>query len=259
MKDNRSKIAIKLVALQRATMWYYLNQTLNLVLVSEFPKSGGSWLGQMLSTALNIPFPRNQSPNFEKCLMHGHYLNSSRFKKVICVMRDGRDVMVSAYFHFLFEHDRNPTYFVNQWRRRLNFDDFDDVEGNLPAFINFMFTSYKVLGRVVTWADFVNSYTDSQNSLIIKYEDLLLDPISELSKSIEFLGYNERDKELLKKIADEFSFKNMSNRNPGVENKSSFLRKGIAGDWKNYFTDESIEVFDKFAKSERLKLGYTND
>ena len=54
-------------------------------------------------------------------------------------------------------------------------------------------------------------------------------------------------------------FKNKAGRNPGDENKLSFLRKGIAGDWKNYFSKEANQVFNKFAGKELIKLGYEID
>ena len=51
----------------------------------------------------------------------------------------------------------------------------------------------------------------------------------------------------------------MAKRNPGEENKHSFLRKGVAGDWKNHFSKEARQVFNKFAGRELIKLGYEVD
>ncbi len=259
MKDNRSQLEIKLAAAKRVFMWHFLNQKLDLVLVTEFPKSGGSWFGQMLSEALQIPFPRNRSAKLERSLMQGHYLYSKNFNKVICVMRDGRDVMVSAYYHFLFDNDRNPSFSVKKWRKALPFEDYNDIRTNLPHFIKHMFSSYKVFNKPVTWSDFVNDYSENQNALIVKYEDLKKQPVIELQRSLEFLNEEMKIKEYLQEIIDKYSFKNLSKREPGQENKKSFMRKGIVGDWKNNFTTESATVFDELAGEELIKMGYEKD
>ena len=259
MKDKRSKLQIKLAAVKRLAMWHFLNKRLQLVLLSEFPKSGGSWFGQMLSDAIGIPFPRNKSPKFECCVLHAHFVYHSNFNKVICVMRDGRDIMVSAYYHFLFEHNRNPSFSVQQWRNKLPFKDYDDIRTNLPSFIEYMFTKYTVNGSVVTWSDFVNDYFDNPNTVIVKYEDLLVDAAGELDKTIFFLGREKVDRTRLNEIIENYSFKKLSKRAPGEENKKSFLRKGVAGDWKNNFSKESCLMFEKYAGKELLAAGYESD
>lgn len=256
MKDKRSIIQIKLAALKRMTMWHFLNKPLNLVLVSEFPKSGGSWFGQMLSDALKLPFPRNKSPKLEKCIMHGHYLHHSNYNKVICVMRDGRDIMVSAYYHYLIENNRNPSFAVKAWRKKVPFENYDNIEENLPEFIEHMFTQYKVAGNVITWSDFVNSYIDNPKTIFVKYEDLLIDPVLQLQKAIKFLGEPEVPESDLNNIVLKYSFKTLSNREPGQEDNTKFLRKGISGDWKNNFSKRACEVFDKFGGEELIRIGY---
>jgi sulfotransferase family protein len=45
----------------------------------------------------------------------------------------------------------------------------------------------------------------------------------------------------------------------GEENKRSFLRKGVVGDWRNQFSLEAREVFDRYAGEELILLGYEKD
>lgn len=94
---------------------------------------------------------------------------------------------------------------------------------------------------------------------IVKYEDLLVDSTKELQKTIEFLRLTEVSEEKLKRIVDDFSFKSQSKRKPGEQNKQSFLRKGISGDWKNNFTKRAALVFHEFAGKELIKSGYEKD
>jgi len=65
--------------------------------------------------------------------------------------------------------------------------------------------------------------------------------------------------EELKEIVTKYSFKNQTKREPGQEDKKSFLRKGIAGDWKNHFSKEACQVFDHYAGKELILLDYEKD
>lgn len=256
MKDNRSKMSIKAAALKRLVMWHYLNSKLDLVLVSEFPKAGGSWYCQMLSDALDIPFPRNKTPNLESCILHGHHLYHNNFGKIISVMRDGRDIMISAYYHFLFENDKNPPHSIVKHRNNLGFKDYDDIKNNLPAFIDYMFNDFAKGKTHFNWSQAVDSFFYNPNVYVVKYENLLIDPVEELKKSISFLEKPEVCLNDLQSIVEKYSFKNMTKRKQGQENKKSFLRKGIAGDWVNHFNNDSAKLFGMYAGEELIKAGY---
>lgn len=259
MKDTRSRFEIRVAAAKRLVMWHFFRNPLKLVLVSEFPKSGGSWFCQLLADAIELPFPRNISPKLEASIMHGHHLYNNRFGKTIGVLRDGRDVMISAYYHFLFENDRNPVHSIQHHRSKLNFTDYDDIEKNLPAFIEYMFTGFAEGRFHFNWSEFVNTYCNNENVHIVKYENLLKQAPFELEKVIQFLDLKTKERKVLEEIVEKYSFKNQSKRKPGEENKKSFLRKGIAGDWKNYFTEKAAEVFNELAGDQLIIAGYESD
>lgn len=259
MKETRSHFIIRVHAAQRLFMWHYLNRALNLVLVTEHPKSGGSWYSQLLSRALNIPFPRNVRPKLEESLLHGHLMHHANFGKTIAVFRDGRDIMTSAYYHLLFENDRTSNVLVAKNRKKLNFNDFEDVVGNMPRFIEFMFGEYASNMMHFSWTEFVRRHVNNKDVQIVKYEDLLINVVPSLQASIKFLGRDEVSEEKLIALEEEFSFSRQSNRKPGEEDNKSFLRKGIAGDWKEKFSKESCEIFDKFAGEELVLMGYEKD
>lgn len=226
--------------------------------INEYPKSGGTWVGQMVSRALDIPFPRNCFPSFQTSMMHGHYLRPFGMKRVLVVWRDGRDMMVSWYHHCLFvnESGRN-TPIVNELRSQLKFTDYHDVHSNLPAFIEHCFTRYRPMS--FSWPVFVKKWHGHDDVTYVRYEDLRHNGANELQRTLKELAGVSLPIEEAESIVEEFSFARQAGRKPGQENKNSFLRKGIVGDWRNQFTLEACQVFDCFAGDSLIALGYEQD
>ncbi|KAI3704803.1 hypothetical protein L1987_75032 [Smallanthus sonchifolius] len=94
--------------------------------------------------------------------------------------------------------------------------------------------------------------------LLLKYEDLKMEPTSNVKRLAEFIGYpfsiDEEKEGVVDKIINLCSFENLSKLEVNktgkmqdvyvVENRI-FFRKAKDGDWKNYFTDEMKEKIDK--------------
>ncbi|HHS96026.1 MAG TPA: hypothetical protein ENJ45_05495, partial [Phaeodactylibacter sp.] len=145
---------------------------------------------------------------------------------------------------------------VKKTRKALPFSDYEDVENNMPRFIEYMFEEYAGSRFHFTWSQWVQSFFENENVVLVKYEDLLKDAKAELKKTIRFLEKELPLDECLTEIVQRFSFENMTKRLPGEENRNSFLRKGIAGDWKNYFSQKAIDIFGEYAGRELEGLGY---
>lgn len=258
--DNRSNLAIKIDALKRLIMNNTVSKLLPLYIVTEHPKSGGSWVAQMVAEYYQVPFPRNVKPNFESCVMHGHNLSTPFMGNVFCVMRDGRDIAVSSYFHMLFQNDRNSPLLVQRTRQEVTFSDYENIEVNLPAFIEYLFLSKERSDRPFhfSWRQFVRSWVNKDVAKL-RYEDLIEDAAGTMAQAIRKVSNVEPDMARLQQIVDKYSFKNQSNRNPGEEDAKSFLRKGQPGDWKVKFSREAGVVFNDYAGKELILLGYEKD
>lgn len=224
--------------------------------VNEYPKSGGSWLGQMLSEALEVPFPRNRLPMLRSSIMHGHYLNPKNMKNVCVLWRDCRDILISQYYHSLFYNDKGNARLVDITRRHFQVDDYHDIQANLPKFICFVYES-KISPRF-NWSQFVEQW-HNRNCVHVKYEDLRQATAKELQRIVKELSNKTLCEESAMEIADKFSFENQAGRKPGQENAQSFMRKGVVGDWKNHFTQEARELFCHYAGDALIKLGYEKD
>jgi hypothetical protein len=254
--DLYSRIYDKENELIRVGMVHLLSGVVPLYVVNEFPKSGGTWVGQILGRVLGVPFPRNRFPVFRTSVMHGHYLRPWGMKNVAVVWRDGRDVMVSWYHQQLIPHEWNRTQ-VARSRRELPLDDYDDVYGNLPAFIEYAFT--KPHSPDFSWASFVRRWHARKEAVHIRYEDLRRDTPGELRRIAWKVAGKKVSLERASAVAQEFSFERQSGRRSGEENKGSFLRKGVVGDWRSRFGPEAREVFDRYAGEELILLGYERD
>tara|TARA_B100000029_G_scaffold512544_1_gene609478 strand:+ start:1406 stop:2212 length:807 start_codon:yes stop_codon:yes gene_type:complete len=257
-KDLRSSFVIKIDALKRLILWHYFSKKIPLYLVNEYPKSGGSWVACMISEYLDVEFIRNRQSKFKKSLLHGHHLYSSNFNNVFYVMRDGRDIMVSMYYHCLFNNEKNSPNLVKYFRKKLDFNDYNDIVTNLPTFIDFVFSDRYKGNKRFSWSEYVRSIDYSENNSIIFYEKLLQDPLPELSKAIINITNERIDKDKLSGIINKYSFANQKKIYTG-KNDHSFLRKGVSGDWKNYFNLESCNLFNDLAGKELIFLGYEKD
>ena len=255
---------------QRDTRWWFaLNSAsrhalLNGVLpwniyplINEFPKSGGSWLSQMLAEALELPNPRNRLPMLRSSIMHGHYLKPARMKNVVLVWRDGRDVMVSHYHHLVSQNNFAMSSAQRHSRKAINSKDPDDVRTNLPQFIE-----QSAQGNVHpwhSWSYFCNTWHNhSRVSVATRYESLLTDAAGELHRVQAAVGGTKSPQQCAA-IAENYSFQRQTNRTPGQESRTSFLRKGIAGDWKNVFSKEAAEVFHHYHGEALIELGYEDN
>uniref|UniRef100_A0A3P9PZJ2 Sulfotransferase n=1 Tax=Poecilia reticulata TaxID=8081 RepID=A0A3P9PZJ2_POERE len=115
-----------------------------------------------------------------------------------------------------------------------------------------------------SWFDHVKGWLNAKEELqimYISYEDMIKDLNDSVSRIAQFLG-KPLEPDVLKKIADKCLFKNMKNNpmsNYSVvpqefmdQTKSQFLRKGVAGDWRNLLTPEEAQHFDAVFK-EKMK------
>lgn len=228
-----------------------------------FPKSGTVWLCQLLGTSLGIPFPRNyQSPVMMESVIHAHWRWDRRLPPTAYIRRDGRDVIVSLYFHYLraMGMDRNPL-----GRRRLDQrlahvwgnGDPTDIRANLPRFIETELRS--PLASPLPWHQHVADWWDRPRVSQVSYEALLANPETELARMVGELTGAEPDPAVVGATVRRYAFKHAAGRAAGTEDRSSFLRKGEVGDWRNHFSREAGEVFDQMAGLELVELGYAEN
>ena len=228
------------------------------VVVTEHPKSGGTWLSQMLAAYLDIPNPLFRVPPRSRCILQGHFLRVADAHDTVVLWRDGRDVMVSHYYFHLFYRDALIPGWSQLHCKRLGIEDARDIQRYLPRFIEYCYADGPP--RRMNWSSFANIWKNRNGYAETRYEALLASPERELKKILRHISVDDIDEARLEESVARFSFENVTGgRKPGEEKVNSFVRKGIAGDWKNKFTREAREVFDYYGGQTLIDLEYEAD
>ena len=232
--------------------------------VSEYPRSGGTWLGEMLAAYLELPYPHQTlAPVLQSAVLHNHWGYSSRLKRVFYLYRDGRDVCTSMYFFCLRAISHENAAMRNYYSAKLppaveeNWQP-DDSRKNMAAFVELWATN--PMGCRITWTDHVRQWALNRPGVVnVSYEQLRNDCEGTLARIIPNHVDGEVDQQKIKEVVEEFSFAKLTGRKPGSQDASSFMRKGVVGDWKNHFDRAAAEAFDRHAGEILVQLGYETD
>ncbi len=207
--------------------------------------------------------------------------------KAFHVIRDPRDILISAYFSHLNSHPTGEWPELVEYRQRLK---SITKEKGLMLELDF---SQHVFEHISNWDYHRNDIME------LKMEELIQDPYSKFLQIFEFLelldcreytikrrmGYwtssriNRHSNKLgiskyspvlpikrkipahvLLGIAYDRRFSKISGgRKEGSEDTKSHYRKGQTGDWKNHFYPELKDIFKKRYSSLLIELGYEKD
>ncbi|KTF92254.1 hypothetical protein cypCar_00035514 [Cyprinus carpio] len=204
------------------------------VIAVTYPKSGTTWVQEILPPLLNGGDLTSVEtiPNWDRV----PWLEETRASVVLDKLHSPRalvshmpyNLMPSSFFKSKAKFSRRP----------------------LEAFgriVDIILSGKVFFGK---WADHVKSWRNPElgdRILYITYEEMFQDLRQVLGRILKFLG-RELSAEALDRVVNHGTFKNMktnkmSNYSLVPENimdckKSPFLRKGIAGDWKNHFSPE---------------------
>ena len=252
--------------------------------VGGFPRSGTTWICRMVAHYLALPWFDMDDPVLGfRGVMHHHWNYHPTLKQSVYVIRDGRDVMVSKYVRKMkgyvarkedlsdlgkYSPVKGLAYtggrFASVARqfKHLYGSKFDpwDVEHNMTKYIEYEMQEPSDPGTKSPWPVHVRDWLEHVEVITaVKYEDMLMDPESTLSGLLEDYLDEAPNQEEVSHIVDRFSFKRLTGRSPGEEDRGSFARKGIHGDWRNYFNAASRALFNDYAGDLLIELGYERD
>jgi hypothetical protein len=159
--------------------------------------------------------------------------------KFIHIIRDGRDVCVSGWFH----NQRKGGQRFAQLFPTLNHYIEYTVRQHWAAYIE----RARAFGR-----QFPDRYIE------LRYEDLHAQPEVKIADMLRFLGVDADDGSVAL-CAAAGSFEALAEgRTRGDEDTQSFFRKGVIGDWQNHFDASNDATFMRHGGALLAELGYTN-
>ena len=191
-------------------------------------------------TLRNLPRPR---------ILKSHECFDPRYKRIIYVVRDPRDVAISNY----------------HWERKQRaMADSYTIEEFVPRWMEPM-----VWPRLGSWGEHVTSWMCTREGkagfLLLRYEDMLAQPEKELEKVARLLGIDPVP-ERLKRAAELSSADRMRRLEKDQGSKwvqtrytrqdKQFVRKADSGDWRTKLPAASVQAIEG-AWGEIMKaLGY---
>ena len=185
--------------------------------------------------------------------------------RVIHIIRDGRDVAVSATHHRWNQaEDRGgssrPT--PDQLAKREAYRK--DPRGLLRT-DDGIFPEFELEKSAAKWGARVGKTVRDGPALLgadyyaeVRYEDLLEKPEEELGRLLGFLGADASGP-TVRRCVRAASFERLAGGRSRGQEAASFFRKGVAGDWKNVFTERNKRDFKAAAGDLLIELGYEED
>jgi hypothetical protein len=183
--------------------------------------------------------------------------------RIVYIVRDGRDVMVSDRF-------RN---FVEEKFLRKGDDKIIAALRTAPKLFTgggqSIFTESWLRDKnqgTPSWADNLKESATEGKRLYrdryftIRYEDILSNPFEEMKRLWLFLGVKDVDPALEQKIRDEIA-ENPDEKWQAQRNQSiaPILSKGQPGNWRNFFSKDDREIFKDIAGDLLIEWGYEKD
>jgi hypothetical protein len=111
----------------------------------------------------------------------------------------------------------------------------------------------------VEWIRSWHANRDPENSLVVRYEELLADTTTTFREVVRLFDLSD-DSATIDSIVEAHRFENLSGgRSRGDDEDDSFFRKGVSGDWENHFTQDLKDRYKEEAGQALIELGYESD
>ena len=242
----------------------------HVVFIAGLPKSGTTWMAQLIDAVPGYKFRRPQDP--DNCVSNHDVCNAvfaglpwdlysvvklhtratpanlaviGKYNlRTVVMYRDPRDQCVSRYFHVLAEPNHRHHQFYNEVSKEESLMHCLEitVEESIPW--------------IRDWLSTIMQHPDRFH--VVRYEDLHADAVAVLMRILDFYGIHVPVKQataILERIAAKTKFDLQANLRWG----KGTARKGIVGDWRNHFSEGHVQRFKEACGKFLIELGYERD
>ena len=183
------------------------------------------------------------------------FTDNSNSLGVIYIVRDPRTVLLSIKHHFgMKDFDESRNFIINEniWLGINKSEKYKNRANKVPTLIS----SWRV--NYLSWKNKI------QNSLIVRYEDLLSNPQTEffkITKFMEKLMNRKFEEEKINNAIKSTSFQalqKLEERGLFTEQGqgAKFFNSGPNSDWKSQLDKNIVDEINLKFKNEMLELGY---
>ena len=233
----------------------------------SFPRSGNTWTRFLVCNLINPDDPVNFAQLESRIpeiydvtdrdlrafprprIIKSHECFDPRYKKIVYIVRDPRDVLIS-YYEF-------------QLKRRVISDELS-LEEFVPRFME-----SEIEPKTGSWRDHVVSWTATRggqkNFLLLRYEDMLADTKKESTKIAAFLGLDSSPERIARAVAlssaDRMRKLEKEQSRQWKETKKTrqdkpFVRKAASGGWKSILSERSVAQLESAWGEVMRSAGY---
>jgi len=184
-----------------------------------------------------------------------HFTDDENTRGIIHIVRDPRNVITSIKNHYDHKNYEEALKFMKDENKIIGVKGSTNEE-DLPTPISSWKLHYK------SWKNLINFKSEY---ILIKYEDLLKDPISQFTNITAFIEkisdikFNERN---IHKSIQNTQFENLKKQEElkgfkeKPKNSKKFFNLGPSNDWRNLLDKNTREKIETSFKNEMQDLGY---
>jgi sulfotransferase family protein len=233
----------------------------------SYPKSGNTWTRLLIANLLSpnkpadfrainrlVPDPSSET---KRHFMHmprprvikSHFVFDPRYPRVIYIVRDPRDVVISEYHY---------------QRKTRNIDDHYPLEEYVRRFI-----AGETYVENASWGEHVTGWLSARDGdprfLLLRYENMLSHPVDELARIAAFLSISatpQRLEEIVKlssvdRMRDlEIRQGDASSLMKGSRKDVAFIRAAKSGGWRSDLPEALVENIESAWGHVMRYLGY---